>query len=261
MNRSLETLHREAERHVDDPSAWLQLAVALAGAALRQGDLIERAAALAALRHAATVAVTADVIGEIAVCFAELDELDEAREQMARPEGGSAAHVRQVARRFLDAGRGADALALLGRAAPLVDSDPDLRLLRAVALAAGGAVDAALEDIEAVIGQSPEHADAHLVKAQLLAGQNRPGECIAAWETAARLRPADPRAATGLGVALAAAGRFDSGIDVLFQVVHENSSASEAYENLAIVLREAHRLEEAEWAARRALTATTRFAA
>ena len=257
MNMSLEALHRAAERRPDDPSAWLALAIALAGAALQKGDALERAAALAALRHAASIAVTAALIGAIAACLAELDELDEALMQMARieegPQGASAAHYRLVARRLLDAGRGSDALTLLGHAASLVDSDVDLRLLRALALSAGGEVGRALADVEAVIATSPELADAHLVRAQLLAGQKRSNECITAWETAARLRPDDPRAATGLGVALAAAGRFDEAIEVLFKVVQSNASASEAYQNLAIVLREAHRLDEAEWAARRAI--------
>ena len=46
MNRSLDALGREAERRLDDPVAWLELAVGLAQVALQQGDAVERAAAL-----------------------------------------------------------------------------------------------------------------------------------------------------------------------------------------------------------------------
>jgi tetratricopeptide (TPR) repeat protein len=257
MPKSLEALHRDAERHLDDASIWLQLGVALAERARERPDPIDRAAAIAALRHAASIAKLGELVGAIAAALADLGEIDAAcAELQALPgpgESAGAPSYQNVVRRLLDEGRGPDALALLARAGTLVEADDELRLLRAHARAEAGEVAGALADIDRVLAGHPEHLGAHLVRARLLAAEERTAECIAEWETAVRLSPDDPQAMTGLGVALASAGRHEEAIEILFQVTQANASSSDTYLNLAIVLREAGRLDEAEWAARRAL--------
>jgi tetratricopeptide (TPR) repeat protein len=133
------------------------------------------------------------------------------------------------------------------------DGEEKLTLLRIHAAAATGEVDAALDELDAILRRRPDQWDAHVFKARLLADQGRAVECIAAWTAATRLRPESSQALSGLGAALAAAERYEEAVEFLTRVAQLNPTSSDAYLDLAAVLRKAHQLEDAEWAARSAV--------
>lgn len=252
----LDALQLEAERRLDDAEIWWRLGNGLAERAADNGDPNDRIAALAALMHAASLAQTPELEARLASAFGLLGELDIALEQLQRlngaSDGANGAHYDLIVRMLLDAGRTADAFAVLERTNAFVNQHDELRLLRCLVIAARGDVERALTEVEEIVARHPTLLAAHVAKARLLANDQRVEACIAAWEAAVEALPDNLQALTGLGVALASAARYDEASAALTSVARLDPGSAEAYLNLAVVLRTAGHLDDAEWAAKTA---------
>jgi tetratricopeptide (TPR) repeat protein/GTP-binding protein EngB required for normal cell division len=116
-------------------------------------------------------------------------------------------------------------------------------------LLAGGDVASAIEVLEAVLDAKPEHGLALVVlgDARLLA--RAPGPALAAFERALELRPGDPAALVGRGLALVALARHELAIPWLGRAVAEAAGdrgiLADAYRALGIAWRRRGDLDKA----------------
>src|SRR5258705_13850905 len=79
-------------------------------------------------------------------------------------------------------------------------------------LLAGGDVASAIELLEALLDAKPEHGQALLVLGDARLFARDPGRALAAFERALELRPGDPAALVGRGLALVALARHELAI-------------------------------------------------
>ena len=103
----------------------------------------------------------------------------------------------------------------------------------------------ALELIEAVLREQPEHARALPIAGFLYAQQNRLAQSIEAFERALAVKPDDPAAQFNLGFVLQKAGRHADAIGRLARATELQPSLDRAWYGLGISLIQTSRFHEA----------------
>lgn len=128
------------------------------------------------------------------------------RDRAARPEGDPTLPV-TLARRYIERSRVEADPRLLGYAQGLLtpwwlrpDAPPDVLLLRATIKQARHQFDSALEDLERVLAQRPDDAQAWLTRATVLRVLGRHGDAAAACERLQALAPGFATTVCALGV-------------------------------------------------------------
>ena len=163
----------------------------------RTEDALERALAWeqagggTAARHCAAMALAA--IGNLGAAADQLEALA----WDLPPETSDAARaavLAQAGQFWFDAGQPAKADALLSAALDLTPRDPDIRIDRAMALAATGRLQDAIIDLSASLVLAPRSIQALVLRASAYRKSDRPEDALADLDRALDLDPAHPSA-------------------------------------------------------------------
>src|SRR6185436_14425444 len=95
------------------------------------------------------------------------------------------------------------------------------QLYQAQRLLGAGNVTAAIEVLEALLTAKPDHGQALILLGEARLVSHDPLQAVAAFERALRLRPGDPAALVGHGLALVALARHEPAIASLGRAVAE----------------------------------------
>lgn len=129
---------------------------------------------------------------------------------------------------------------------------PGILQLAGQALLAEGRAEAALDPLERLTRVAPEHAEGRALLATALLVERRFDEAVAQYERAVALEPTPARRA-GLGLALTLAGRAAEAVPLLERLTDEHPEHVAGWNNLGVARAAAGRFEEARAALLRAL--------
>jgi tetratricopeptide (TPR) repeat protein/GTPase Era involved in 16S rRNA processing len=115
------------------------------------------------------------------------------------------------------------------------------QLYQAQRLLGAGNVAAAIEVLEALLAAKPDHGQALIVLGEARLVAHDPPQAVAAFERALKLRPGDPAALVGHGLALVSLARHETAIGSLGRAVAEAAGdraiLADAYRGLGIAWR------------------------
>ena len=103
----------------------------------------------------------------------------------------------------------------------------------------------ALQALEALLREAPDHARAWSIAGFLYAEKSRHGDAIAAFERALSLAPDDPATRFNLGFVLQKAGRHEEALGHLAHAVELNPALDRAWYGLGLSLIHCGRFREA----------------
>ena len=105
-------------------------------------------------------------------------------------------------------------------------------LVRARALVAEGDLHGAMRELDALLGEDPEHVEGVLFKGVVLTHQGRREQALALFRGLVRQRPSLPEPHNNLAVLYASMGRYEEAKDALLTAIGLRPDYETAYENL-----------------------------
>ena len=176
---------------VRDYESCMQRVHARADDALERALAWEQAGGGTGARHCTAMALAA--IGNLGDAADQLEAL--AWDLPAdTPDAARAAVLAQAGQFWFDAGQPAKADALLSAALDLTPRDPDIRIDRAMALAAAGRLQDAIIDLSASLVLAPRSIQALVLRASAYRKSERPEDARADLDRALELDPKHPSA-------------------------------------------------------------------
>jgi tetratricopeptide (TPR) repeat protein len=174
-------------------------------------------------------------------------------EQRVRLEPGNPAHLLDLGRSLVLAGRTADAIAPLESSLRLDPRSSTAHDYLGRAMFAERRPDAALGHFRQAVALAPQDEVLQIDLGKVLADTGQFGEALQAFQRAIAINPEYSQAHEGLGVALVRAGRFNDAIAAFQGAVTLAPQSPSAENGLAVALAQAGRREEALQHVRRAL--------
>jgi tetratricopeptide (TPR) repeat protein len=150
----------------------------------------------------------------------------------------------------------AEATGVLRRVIVLAPSDPDAHYNLALAMAAAGSEDAAIDEFQAALAVNPNHAAARRGLGIALMHADRLKESAGQLQRAAAIAPRDAEAANNLGMVLLRLKDVGGAIAALENAVNLNSKLIKAHFNLAQAYLRAGRADDSRRASARAAALT-----
>jgi Flp pilus assembly protein TadD len=249
---------KSAKRLPGDSEAWYAIGIA----AIEAGRIDEASYAFVhSVELAPDDAERAFVAAEqlvLAGCHAEAEKV--CRRGLAYD--GVRSEIRAgLIRLLLEGGQDEAAREALELALTSDKENPEMRALAAVACERLGDLTAAIEHLEVVVAEDPDHLEVNRRLAGLLGRTGDRGRAITCWRrVTAQTGPDDVEAMTALGIELSRDGQHAEAIEVLDEVAVHAPDLSAAHANLGTALLAAGYLQEAVSSCQRALELDRRSA-
>jgi Flp pilus assembly protein TadD len=242
---------RAVKRLPGDSEAWYALGLAAVEAGRTDEAVYALVHAVELAPQDADRALSAAEQLTLAGCHTEAEEIYRRTMSYA----GHRSDVRAgLVRLLLERGLDAAAREELGRGLTLDPANAELRSLAAETCERLGEVHAAIDHLQAILAEQPDHTDLNRRLAGLLARTGERGLSITCWRrVAAQTGPDDLEALTALGIELSRDGQHAEAIEMLDQVAAQAPDLSSAHANLGMALLAAGYLDEAVSASQRAL--------